>query len=343
MTQDSLPTNPPSEAIINALKKLPQALKLSRNKAIEGRNAERAVRTAEHAHDPVAHPDAASDDESLITVSDIPMDALSPLSKVKKVAEKLSPVPKPATKKLREESAIPAGMNMPPRFSSDITELYMNLHLPLSLFTSNNLDLVNNSYESMATVKSNVPGAISSDKQIRVLDTASFERKFLAVKNMDRGQWLEAAQNFVTFLEGYWSDREHDRHQLRRAYKAHPFTYSFEYYSRQLMEEIFALRIAESIPRAPSQPHQRCERRRAGVAAAGVVATASVAVAELAAAAVAAVTPETGALDTRHALATPTATVTTVQSSPLFSRENATSVREFATMEVNLEQEGELI
>ncbi|KAJ7800427.1 hypothetical protein B0H14DRAFT_3785659 [Mycena olivaceomarginata] len=254
MTQDSLPTNPPAcrrthapEAIINALKKLPRALKLSRNKAIEGRNAEHAIRTAEHAHDPVAHPDAASDDESLITVSDIPMDTLSPLSKVKKVTEKLSPSstldlflafmsnntstskrvcnddkPKPATKKLREESAIPAGMNMPLKFSSYITELYMNnLHLPLSLFTSNNLDLVNNSYESMATVKSNVPGAISSDKQICVLDTASFERKFLVEKNMDRGQWLEAAQNFVTFLEGYWSD------------------------------QIFALRIAESIPRAP--------------------------------------------------------------------------------------------
>jgi hypothetical protein len=312
MTQDSLPTNPPvsrrthaSEAIIKALKKLPRALKLARNKAIEGRNAERAVRTAEHAFDPAAHPDAASDDESLVTVSDIPMDALSPLSKVKKVAEKLSPAsardlflafmsnnastskrardddkPKPATKKLREGSAIPAGMNMPPRFSSYITELYMNnLHLPLSLFTSNNLDLVNNSYKSMATVKHNAPGAVSSDKQIRVLDTASFERKFLAERNMDRGQWLEAAQNFVTFLEGHWSDRDHEQVKcwslhfgffaqgekqetnfpailatdikLRRAYNAHPFIYSFDYYSRQLMEEIFALCIAESLPHPP--------------------------------------------------------------------------------------------
>ncbi|KAJ7327546.1 hypothetical protein DFH08DRAFT_1026611 [Mycena albidolilacea] len=244
MTQDSVPTNLPArrcthatEAITNALKKLLRALKLSRNKAIEGRNAERTVRTVEHAHDPVAHPDAGSDDESLITVSDLPIDALSPLGKVKKLAEKMSPTsacdlflafisngnstskrtgdddePKPTTKKLREESAIPAGMTMPPRFSTYIAELYQNnLHLPLSLFTSNNLDLVNNSYESMATVKRNAPGAISSDKQIRVLDTASFERKFLAEKNMDRGQWLEGVQNYVTFLEGYWNDREHEQ------------------------------------------------------------------------------------------------------------------------------------
>ncbi|KAJ7342685.1 hypothetical protein DFH08DRAFT_811754 [Mycena albidolilacea] len=247
MTQDSVPTNPPArrrthatEAITNALKKLPRALKLTRNKAIEGRNAERAVRTAEHAYDPVAHPDAGSDDESLITVSDLPIDALSPLSKVKRLAEKMSPTsardlflafisngnpsskrgrdddePKPATKKLREESAIPVGMTMPPRFSSYIAELYQNnLHLPLSLFTNNNLDLVNNSYESMATIKRNAPGAVSSDKQIRVLDTASFERKHLAERNMDRGQWLEAAQNFVTFLEGYWNNREHDQFLL---------------------------------------------------------------------------------------------------------------------------------
>jgi hypothetical protein len=98
MTQDSLPTDPPArrrthatQAITDALKKLPRALKLSRNKAIEGRNTERAVRNAEHAHDPVVHPEAASDDESLLTVSDHPIDALSPLGKVKRLVEKLSP------------------------------------------------------------------------------------------------------------------------------------------------------------------------------------------------------------------------------------------------------------
>jgi hypothetical protein len=171
-------------------------------------------------------------------------------------------------------------MSMPPRFSSYIAELYQNnMHLPLSLFTSNNHDLVNNSYESMATVKRNAPGTVSNDKQIHVLDTASFERKFLAEKHIDCGQWLEAAQNFVTFLEGYWNNREHEqvKHwslhfaffaqgekqetnfptilatdiKLCHAYNAHPFIYSFDYYSRQLMEEIFALRIAELIPRAP--------------------------------------------------------------------------------------------
>ncbi|KAJ7790509.1 hypothetical protein B0H14DRAFT_2625946 [Mycena olivaceomarginata] len=143
MTQDTLPSNPPvarrthaSEAIISTLKKLLQVLKLCKNKDIEIRNADRALRNAQHAHNPTAHPNAVSDDESLITVSDVPINALSPLSKVKKLAQKLSPTsardlylafmttgtskhthnddePKPATKKLKEEIAISAGMNMP--------------------------------------------------------------------------------------------------------------------------------------------------------------------------------------------------------------------------------------
>ncbi|KAJ7366194.1 hypothetical protein DFH08DRAFT_797197 [Mycena albidolilacea] len=96
--------------------------------------------------------------------------------------------PKPATKKLKEETAIPAGMNTPPRFSPYLTELYLNnMHLPLSLFTSNNLDLVNDTYKSIATVKHNMPGVTWSDKQICVLYTTSFERKCLA-KKKDSGQ-----------------------------------------------------------------------------------------------------------------------------------------------------------
>ncbi|KAJ7307676.1 hypothetical protein DFH08DRAFT_1051543 [Mycena albidolilacea] len=70
-----------------------------------------------------------------------------------------------------------------------LDELYLNnMHLPLSLFTSNNLDLVNNTRKSIATVKRNMPSATSSDKQIHI---ASFKRKILAEKNMDHGQWLE--------------------------------------------------------------------------------------------------------------------------------------------------------
>ncbi|KAJ7326212.1 hypothetical protein DFH08DRAFT_816563 [Mycena albidolilacea] len=304
MTQDTLPSNPlaarrthASEAIISTLKKLPQVLKLSKNKDIESRKADRALCNAQHAHDPIAHPDAASDDELFITLSDAPIDALSPASRIKKITSKLSPTSardlmftfissstlkrardddelKPATKKLKEETSIPAGMNMLPRFSPYLTELYLNnMHLPLSLFMSNNLDLVNNTHKSITTVKHNAPGATSSDKQICVLDTAAFERKILAEKNMDHWQWLEGVQNFVTFLKGYWSNRDHkqvkhwSRHfaffaqaekqetnflailatniKLCCAYNVHPVVFSFEYYSQQLMEEIFNLHIAE--------------------------------------------------------------------------------------------------
>lgn len=131
MTEDS--TNPPtwarrihaSQTLIDVFKKLLWALKLPRNKDIEARNILCGVRNTEHAHNPVAHPDPVSDNESFLTVLDVPMDALTPVSRIKKLANKLFPTsacdllmtfvstggtkhvcdnvePKPATKKLKE-------------------------------------------------------------------------------------------------------------------------------------------------------------------------------------------------------------------------------------------------
>jgi hypothetical protein len=79
---------------------------------------------------------------------------------------------------------------------------------------------------------------------------------------MDRGQWLEAAQNFVTFLEGYWSDREHDRHQTTpRIQRA-----SLHLLFRILLMAADGRDLRPTHrgvdPPRPSQPHQRCERRR---------------------------------------------------------------------------------
>ncbi|KAJ7848012.1 hypothetical protein B0H14DRAFT_2583235 [Mycena olivaceomarginata] len=79
MTQDTLPFNPPvarrmhaSEAIISADKKLPWVLKLAKNKDIEIRNTDCALRTVQHAHNPITHPNAASDNKLFITLSDAP-------------------------------------------------------------------------------------------------------------------------------------------------------------------------------------------------------------------------------------------------------------------------------
>jgi hypothetical protein len=83
----------------------------------------------------------------------------------------------------------------------------------------------------------------------------------------------------MVVTEGYWNDCEHEqvKHwshhfafftqgekqetnfptilmtdiKLHRAYNVHSFTYSFWYYSQQLMAEIFDLRITESILCAP--------------------------------------------------------------------------------------------
>jgi len=78
--QDHVPDPPPvppaararrthiSDAIIKALKELPLSLKLERNKQIEVENLARSRQTLEFMYDPAAHPQAGSEQASMITI-----------------------------------------------------------------------------------------------------------------------------------------------------------------------------------------------------------------------------------------------------------------------------------
>jgi hypothetical protein len=119
-----------SNAIVEALKKLPRAAKVQLNNLILGRNADRLLRRMRHLNNAVMHPDVPSDDESLVTVDDDV--SLSPASGFKKVLSSLSPAsaitlmrgissfggeakracdgddPKPPSKRRREEIDLPS-------------------------------------------------------------------------------------------------------------------------------------------------------------------------------------------------------------------------------------------
>ena len=78
-----------SAAISDALKTFPRHSKIEKNRAIGDRNGERKLQRALHAEDPEKEPDA-SDDESVITIDDLP-DVDSPSTAFVTVIQKLSP------------------------------------------------------------------------------------------------------------------------------------------------------------------------------------------------------------------------------------------------------------
>ncbi|KAJ7752253.1 hypothetical protein DFH07DRAFT_774542 [Mycena maculata] len=234
------PTVPPictrrthtSAAVSAALKNLPKASKRSKNVDIEGRNAERVLKHAQHVSDVSAFPDDASDAESLISVSD-DEDTLSPASHLYNSMSKMSPgsakavlhlmqankhprdaddakTEKPAQKKACTEITIAPGMSLPIVFHSCIRELYKyDIYMPLSMFTTPNLLAINTNATTMHMAKLNPPN--TGDKQIRVIDTDVFEQKIQAELSLDRAQWTEAARNYVNFIslvEGAGSSAE---------------------------------------------------------------------------------------------------------------------------------------
>jgi hypothetical protein len=83
-------------------------------------------------------------------------------------------------------------MSFPVAFHPLLRELYHHeAYLPLSLFTSKNLELISASFATIMLRKLNAPGP--GLKQPSVLDTEAFEEKVLREEAMDHAQWLEAA------------------------------------------------------------------------------------------------------------------------------------------------------
>ncbi|KAJ7121482.1 hypothetical protein C8R44DRAFT_622773, partial [Mycena epipterygia] len=204
-----------SQAISDALKALPRHLKLKKNSDITDRNVLRKLKNAEHATDPAKYPDAASDEESFITMSD--EEQPSPATTITNILAKLTPTSGRAlvktlpffsskrtreedtgarlqAKKIRAEITLQPGMSLPVVFHSYLHDLAThNIYIPLSIFTSPNLEIVNAQAATLETIKLNA--ANPTEKQTRVLNTLAFEAKYLKEEEIDRGQWLEAARN----------------------------------------------------------------------------------------------------------------------------------------------------
>ncbi|KAJ7203474.1 hypothetical protein C8J57DRAFT_1259658 [Mycena rebaudengoi] len=172
--------------------------------------------------------------------------------------------PAPA-KKRREEVEIQEGMALPVVFHHYLKELDLHdYYIPLSLFTSSNLELINSSAPLLATVKLN-PGN-GKDKALRVLDTASFEYNYGREEDLDHGQWQEAARNYAAFIAAVSGGDESDQYirwdahfgffertedqqgnfaailaadiSLRKKYASMPFKFDVQLYRHSLDKEI---------------------------------------------------------------------------------------------------------
>ncbi|KAJ7431675.1 hypothetical protein FB451DRAFT_1485857 [Mycena latifolia] len=210
-----------SQGVITALRNMPSQLKRKMNEEIKARNALRELRHAKHVENPAVVADA-SDSESYVTVSDAED---SPATRGAALLSKLSPasikdflraIPgfanrdkrqreddtesRKAAKKIREEISLQPGMSLPVAFHSLLFDLYSHdVYLPISLFTSPNLEVINTSAATLTMRKLNAP--VPGAKQPQVLDTDVFERAHGTELNLDRGQWIEASRNYVTFIE----------------------------------------------------------------------------------------------------------------------------------------------
>ncbi|KAJ6596276.1 hypothetical protein DFH09DRAFT_1305172 [Mycena vulgaris] len=171
----------------------------------------------------------ASDVESFITVSTELEKELSPASTMAKVIDKLSPdsvkgllraIPglggrdkrqrdeapesegRRQAKKIRGEIALKPGMSIPIVFHKLLYNLVQfGVYIPLSTFTSPNLECLNSTHATITMRKTNP--LIQGGKEPRILDSEAFERAHGRELDLDRGQFTEAARNYVTFLEQY--------------------------------------------------------------------------------------------------------------------------------------------
>ncbi|KAJ7107599.1 hypothetical protein C8R43DRAFT_1140174 [Mycena crocata] len=297
-----------SLAVISALKKLPCPNKLKRNDDIESHNAERALQHARHEEDPDCC-DMPSEDESFIIVSEAE-EVLSPASTVMGIMAKLSPTSaknlmrsfmgtkrtrdvdkakkdegaRKVARIFRKEIHLQPGMSLPAVFHALLTNLFdNNIYIPLSLFTSPNLEIIKSTAATLAMIKLNV--RVPGDKQLRVLDTVAFKEKYLKEADMDCGQWTEASRNKVVFIEEitgsatsdlslcfntHFGFFEHAKNQeenypailatdiaLRRKYMARPFVFDPVFYDCELNKAVTSMHIkqmTDTLSGAPAPP-----------------------------------------------------------------------------------------
>ncbi|KAJ6530509.1 hypothetical protein DFH09DRAFT_822145, partial [Mycena vulgaris] len=91
------------------------------------------------------------------------------------------------------------GMSLPVVFHQLLFDLYSrDVYMPLSLFTSPNLEVINSEAATLTMRRLN---AAPSQKEPRILDPEVFERTYGSELLLDRGQWIEPSRNLVSFIE----------------------------------------------------------------------------------------------------------------------------------------------
>jgi uncharacterized membrane protein YgcG len=172
-------------------------------------------------------------------------------------------------KKPRVEIRLIHGMSAPVVFHQYLKDLYRHdIYIPLSLFTSPNLDFINSNASSLELTKTNTP--YSTKDQVRLLNVGVILKQCYKEEDMDRGQWLEASRNYIAFLgdiEGEDSDPQirWDSHfayfeksdgaegnfpailladiSLRKRYTTQPFVFDIDTYRHKLDQYVYAMHL----------------------------------------------------------------------------------------------------
>ncbi|KAF8974295.1 hypothetical protein BDZ97DRAFT_1772843 [Flammula alnicola] len=224
-----LPRTHTNPTIIQLLKSLPLISKLQKNKEIEDKNAERALKTLNHTQDMTAFPDAGSEAASLVTLDPedldrfrVPSFALSfrdyiYSSLAKWIADEEIKDPKNKRKALddpkitSDEARIAKrhcmnGRKLTPwivgapwhaSFPQSLFDTEGCIMVPLSFFLNENLQILNVEASTLPTVKTNPnPG---ETKGISILDVEKLSVRFGRELSLDFSQWTEAAGNVYLF------------------------------------------------------------------------------------------------------------------------------------------------
>ncbi|KIL71852.1 hypothetical protein M378DRAFT_64604, partial [Amanita muscaria Koide BX008] len=75
------------------------------------------------------------------------------------------------------------------------------VYMPLTLFTNENLRVLNREGPTLPTTKISISGTRGKENTAKILDLAKFEAQYGREEDLSRSDWTEAARNFIRFLD----------------------------------------------------------------------------------------------------------------------------------------------
>jgi hypothetical protein len=223
-----VPCTHTTPAVIQILRSLSLTSILKKNKEIEDKNVERALKTLNHALDKDKYPDPGSDATSLVTIDPADRDRLKSPSyalafgnliyeslakwitdedinaKLKRKAgdePKLTPEEARITKRccIDGQKLAPWVVGVPwqARFPQSLFDTEGCVAVPLPFFLNENLQILNIEAATLPTIKTNPnPG---ETKGISILDVEKISARFSKELSLTCSQWTEAAGNMYLF------------------------------------------------------------------------------------------------------------------------------------------------